>query len=353
MTEYKFTDRANIGTVKRTKEGYLVTQARALRTGVQDYMAYELGLDGDGMVRVMRPEDSVRNPESLTSLSHAPITIGHPQDDVTSETWKDLSVGEVSTGAQWDGDFISLPLILKDKAAIEAVEAGMSELSAGYTADMMPSDSPDYDYVMGPPVYNHIAIVDKARAGSEARIGDNAAKPWGAAPLTQTEKEPKMADMKTVVVGDQAVQVAAADADVITKMMKDHQTEVDGLKEELATVKIEAADAAKKVKTDEEISAMVADGVKELGEVAEKARKMVADYDATDKDAMTIRREVIAKVYGDEAVADLESDSEIKAAFKVADSQVKVDPVRTAAKDAKPQKPGSAWDGLIKKKDDK
>lgn len=43
-------------------------------------------------------------------------------------------------------------------------------------------------------------LITQARAGSEARIGDNA-KPWGAAPLTKTEEEPDMAEMKTVVVG--------------------------------------------------------------------------------------------------------------------------------------------------------
>jgi hypothetical protein len=156
--------------------------------------------------------------------------------------------------------------------------------------------------------------------------------------------------MKTVVVGDKAVQVAASDADIITKLIADNAA----LKTELATVKIEAADAAKKVKTDDEIAAMVADGVKELTEVIDKAREMVPGYDATGKDAMTIRREAIAKVYGDEAVADMASDAEIIGAFKTAKSTAKADPVLDAMKD-KPKKKdmGSAWDDMIKKKDDK
>ncbi len=80
---------------------------------------------------------------------------------------------------------------------------------------------------------------------------------------------------------------------------------------------------------------MVADGVKELTEVADKARKLVKDYDATGKNAMTIRREVIAKVYGDEAAQDLASDAEIVAAFKVAQSVAKPDPVLDAMKEKK------------------
>jgi len=340
----KFTDKANIGTVKRTQEGYLVTSARALRTGIQDYMAWEFGdmaaLDGfsmDDVVRVYRPEESVRDTASMQSITHVAVTVDHPPEMVDSENWKEYAVGEVSTSAQWDGEFISLPLILKDRAAIEAVESGKVQLSAGYTADMNRVEHPDYDYVMGPPTYNHIAIVDKARAGDKARIGDSA-KPWGAAPINKTEKEPViMADMKTVVIGDKVMQVAAADADIITKMIKDHSAEIEAKDTKIAELKIEAADAAKLVKTDEQIAEMIADGVRDTVSVSEKAAKLVDGYVSDGKDAMTIRREVIAKVYGDEAIADFKTDAEIKAAFTIARVSDKADPVLDARKDVEPK----------------
>jgi uncharacterized protein len=340
MTEYKFTDRANIGEVKRTQDGYLVTQARALRSGVQEYHSSELGIMGDGIVKVYRPEDSVRNPESLVSLAHAPITIGHPDVMVDSENWKDLSVGEVSTAAQWDGEFISLPLILKDKAAIDAVEGGMVELSAGYVADMMPSDNPEYDFVMGPPRYNHLAIVDKARAGSKARIGD-AAKPWGAAPLTKTEeKEVNMTDLKTVVVGDKAVQVAAADADVITKMIADHAAKVAEMQTE-----IEARDAAigekmgeiENLKKSQLTDADIEAAAEKRAEVVTKAAKMVDGLDAKGKNVLDIQREALATVYGDEAAKEF-PEAAVETMFNVIDADNrKADPVRDTLKDAKKQ----------------
>lgn len=357
----KFTDAAQIGTVKRTSEGYLIANARALRTGVQEYYASEFGdtllddgFSGNDIVKVYRPEDSIKSPKSLQSLSHAPITIGHPDDDVSSENWHDLAVGEVSTGAQWDGNFISLPLILKDKRGTDAIESGTNQLSAGYSATLERVKHTDYDYVMGPPVYNHIAIVDKARAGDEARIGDNAIKTWGAAPLTKTEKEPEMAELKTVVVGDKAVQVAVADAEIITAMIKDHAKAIEDKDTKIAELKIECADTAKKVIKDEDLAKMIQDGVKEISQVADKARKLVKDYDATDKDAMTIRRDVIKAVYGDEAIADLKTDAEIKAAFAVASVDEKADPVLT--RDAKPKskESGNSWEGMYKvKKEDK
>lgn len=141
-----------------------------------------------------------------------------------------------------------------------------------------------------------------------------------------------MAEFKTVVVGDKAVQVAVADADVITSMIKDHSAEIEAKDARIAELKIECADTAKKVISDEDIAKRIQDGVKEIATVAEKARKLVKDYDATDKDAMTIRREAIANVYGDEAIADLKTDAEVKAAFAVARVESKPDPVLTRDK---------------------
>ena len=355
----KFNDRANIGKVKLTSEGYLVTQARALRTGIQEYYASELGdiaiSDGfgvDDIIRVMRPETSVFAKDSLRSAIHVPITVDHPDEMVGSDNYADLAVGEVSTDVMRDGEFVAFSIMVKDKRGIAAIESGKVQLSAGYAADMIRVDHEDYDYVMGKPHYNHIAIVDKARAGDEARIGDNA-KQWGAAPLTKTEKEPEMAEMKTVVVGDKAVQVAASDADIITNMQRDHAAAIEEKDATIAELKIECADTKKLVKSDDDIAKLIQDGVKEIAQVADKARKLVKDYDVTDKDAMTIRREVITKVYGDEAIADLKTDAEVKAAFAVARVDEKADPVREAMKDAKPKDKG-AWEGMYKaKKDDK
>lgn len=339
----KFTDKASIGTVKRTKEGYLVTQARALRTGVQDYMAWEFGdmalHDGFGnhdVVRVFRPAESVFSKDSLKSAVHVPVTIDHPPVMVDSENYNEYAVGEVSTDVMRDGEMVAFSIMVKDKRGLDAVDGGKVQLSAGYTAEMTRVEHKDYDYVMGPPSYNHIAIVDKARAGNEARIGDNAAKPWGAAPINKTEKEIQV-DMIKVRVGDSTVDVAVADADKITKIITDHAAELEDKDTKIAELKIEVADTAKLVKTDEQIAAMIADGVKEITAVTAKAAKLVDGYVADGKSAMEIRKEVITKVYGDEAIADLKTDAEIKAAFAVARVADKADPVLDARKEPAPQ----------------
>jgi len=311
MTQ-KFVDSANIGTVKRTSDGYVTAYAKAVRAGVQDYAGAELGLMDRARVRVYRPPEEVFSADSLRTFSHAPITINHPAELVDADNWKALAVGEVSTEAVRDGDFIALPLILKDAAAIKALEGGKKELSAGYTAEIEFVDHADYDAVMRNIRINHLALVDKARAGSEARIGDSAANQWGISPLT-TEKDTVMVDMKAVAIGDKAINVKADDADTLTKLIADKDTAIGELTAKLA-------DAEGKILSDEQIQ--------------EKAKAIA--------DAMSRREKVKAKL-GD--AADKLTDAQIEGALAVIDAM-------PAADDKARLAMGDAMKGKMAEEDD-
>jgi len=311
MTQ-KFVDSAKIGTVKRTSEGYVTAYARAVRSGVQDYMGSELGLVDRGRIRVYRPPEEVFSADSLRTFSHAPITNNHPSELVDADNWRELAVGDVSTEAVRDGDFIALPLILKDAAAIRAIEGGKKELSAGYTAEIEFVDHADYDAVMRNIRINHLALVDKARAGSEARIGDSAANQWGAAPLTTAHEVPQM-EMKAVAIGDKAVNVAATDADTLTKMIADKDSAIGELKAKLA-------DAESKILSDAQIQ--------------DKAKAIA--------DAMTRRAKVKAKL-GD--AADKMNDAQIEGALTVIDAMPATDDTARMAM-------GDAMKGKMSEEDD-
>lgn len=129
----QFTDAVSVAGTRQTADGYLIADAKAVRTGIQTYLGSEVGKPEHATVRVYRSEAEVRSADSLRSFSHAPVTVDHPSAPVTSANWKDLAVGEVSTAATWDGNRISLPLILKDA---RAVAGGKRELSAGYSRDL-------------------------------------------------------------------------------------------------------------------------------------------------------------------------------------------------------------------------
>lgn len=175
-------DRTSYRITKRdyTDEGFLRVPGRVARTGIQEYLASELGLDGDPnrVVNVYRPAEEVFKPESLNSYDGTDITIEHPETLVDSQNYKDVSVGVVRGQGIEDNDFVQCDLIIKDKVAVDAVNTGKVELSAGYTAMYEQKDGvapcgTSYEFTQRDIRINHVALVDKARAGANARIFDN------------------------------------------------------------------------------------------------------------------------------------------------------------------------------------
>lgn len=163
-----------------TDEGFLRVPGKAARTGIQEYLASELGLKDrapNDIIRVYRPAEEVFNDESLQSYLGADVTNNHPSTLVNASTYRNTSVGVVTSVGRQDGDFVIVDMVIKDKDAIKAVETGKCELSAGYTAvyDNTPGTTPEgepYDFRQTRIKINHVAIVDRARAGAMARIFD-------------------------------------------------------------------------------------------------------------------------------------------------------------------------------------
>ncbi|QBZ68938.1 head maturation protease [Klebsiella phage vB_KpnM_IME346] len=163
-----------------TDEGFLRVPGKAARTGIQEYLASELGLKDrapNDIIRVYRPAEEVFNDESLQSYLGADVTNNHPSTLINASTYRNTSVGVVTSVGRQDGDFVIVDMVIKDKDAIKAVETGKCELSAGYTAvyDNTPGTTPEgepYDFRQTQIKINHVAIVDRARAGAMARIFD-------------------------------------------------------------------------------------------------------------------------------------------------------------------------------------
>lgn len=334
--------------LRKTDDGHVV-QARVAKGGnVQDYAGSELGVVDRKVVRVYRPEDAVFSKAAINTYARKPITIGHPAGGVTDETWKELAVGEIDRDVMRDGEFVSVPLLFRDAKAIARVQAadGPKELSMGYEANITFEDgvSPAgeaYDAVMTGFRMNHVAVVPRARGGSELRIGDGANN-WGIAPITVSDKKEKpMSDAQTtVVVGDKAVQVSAADAAILdafkasmTKELSDakaaHKTEINAKDEEIGTLKADLKKAQDSAPDQSAIDKMVADRAALVSTVAKVAKDVKPDG-MSDAD---LRKAAVAAKLGDEEVKDV-SDAEIKGMFAVvARDADKSDPVAAALKD--------------------
>lgn len=328
----KFLDRAPVGSIKETGEGYLVATSRVARTGVQLYLASELGdqaiNDGfkpDDIVRLNRSPEEVFHKDSLSSITRTPITIGHPEDDVTAENWAKLSVGEIGDSYSIDGDWVVVNPMIKDARGVKASKTTHRELSMGYSANLVRArDSAIADYDVVDIRYNHTALVPAARAGDKARIGDS----WGATSLTdfQPGNSPKhqggrMADMKTVVLGDKAVQVADTDVLAIeqykadmTKKLGDaelaRKAAIDAKDAELGALKVELQKAKDAANID--VDALVAARTELLSQV----KAIDSAITTAGKSDAELRKAAVASKLGDAALAGA-SEAEIKGMFTV------------------------------------
>lgn len=315
---FHFVDAATLGQTKRTADGYLTTVAKSVRTGVQLYAGSEVGRPEMRVVRVMRPADEVFSVDSLQSFSHAPVTLDHPSEPVTSDNWSKLAVGEVSTAATKDGEWIALPLILKDAAAIAAVESGKRELSAGYTCELEFVDHEDYDAIQKNIRINHLAVVDRARAGSDARIGDS----WGTSPIHTTDTETKRMTMRTVLVDGLSVETTEAGAQAIAKLTADaaratadHAAAAAALDAKLATA--DAALAKAEAERDAALAKVLSDAdldkaAAARGDLIAKAKALAPNVVTDGKPALDIKKAVLV----DRKInLDGKSDAYIEARF--------------------------------------
>ena len=159
------------GQTEITDEGYIKATAIVTRTGVFFYK------NADGTVRSeLRHPDDVMQPESLASIRMIPVVNGHPTERlVNAENAKRLAVGYTGELVETETPYIIANLLITDKNTVEEIkDKKKNELSLGYTVDLIP----DSGFYFGEPYqfrqtnirYNHLAIVDQARAGPEARI---------------------------------------------------------------------------------------------------------------------------------------------------------------------------------------
>jgi hypothetical protein len=159
-----------------TPEGFLLCESVPIaRIGNQMYSDKEIPLEGDadGLLQIERAPDEVFKDETLASFEGKPVTIDHPDTFVNPENWKELAVGvtqNVRRGAGIEDDLLLADLLVTDQQAIEAVRAGLREVSCGYEADyeqVAPGKGRQLNIVG-----NHVALVERGRAGPRCSIQD-------------------------------------------------------------------------------------------------------------------------------------------------------------------------------------
>lgn len=159
----------------QTPEGFLICRDVPIaRVGTQDYLARELGLDGepDRPVTVERRPEDVFDPAAIASFEGKDVTYTHPPEMLAPENQSSYSKGHAEN-VRREGDFLVADLHLKDPTLISEVRNGiLREVSCGYLCDYAPSGA---GYRQTNIRGNHIAIVPRGRAGHDVAIKDSAA----------------------------------------------------------------------------------------------------------------------------------------------------------------------------------
>lgn len=159
-----------------TPEGFLICHdVKIARTGTQNYLAREIGLDGmpDRILSVTRSAEDVFDPAAIASFEGKDVTNTHPSEMIVQENQAAYSKGHAEN-VRRVGDYLVADLYLKDPTLISEVKNGaMRDVSCGYYCQYE-ADGAGYrqTHIRG----NHIAIVPRGRAGRDVAIKDSAAE---------------------------------------------------------------------------------------------------------------------------------------------------------------------------------
>jgi hypothetical protein len=338
-------DDAPITRTRLTKEGYLVADVRAARTGIYLYRGDEVDMPTMDVVRVYRPPETVFSKETLKSFTSLDVTNEHPSELVDSKNWKKHAVGHTGEDVARDGEYVRVSLILRDQAIIDMVKTGKRGLSFGYTCDVEPTpgktkDGEEYDAVQTNLVGNHLAVVSLGRAGSECRIQDQSHSSKGSRTM-----DPNIPTLRTVLVDGIPVQATDASAQVIDTLQRrlqeansktlqeaeGHAMATQAKDAEIATLKADLAKSDGQLGTkDAEIAtlkAQVSDAAKidamvsERTDVLTKAKGLgLSDADLKGKTNQEVIKLSVSKRLGDQAVQG-KSEDYVRCAFDFLSAQ--------------------------------
>lgn len=154
----------------KTPEGYLVADAYLARDGLLKYS------DGESAWWEYRPREELAR--AAASWTHAPVTDDHPPVMVNATNASEYQRGfvvEVPRVVEVDGvGYLRARLRVTDAELVARILDGRTQLSIGFLADVHPErgsfGGSRYDAVQRELAGNHVASVDKGRAGPSVRI---------------------------------------------------------------------------------------------------------------------------------------------------------------------------------------
>lgn len=342
-----------VGCAVTDADGFLRDSPIVARTGIYIYQ------QPDGtIIREYRPPEEVFDTDSKASFVGKPIVVGHPASGiVNSDTAQDLAIGTIlSSGYQKDETNIACDIVIHNPSAIGEKRG----LSLGYRVDIeeAPGITPDgqqYDVIQRNIRINHLAVVDRGRAGAKARLnldGDEIiegveTKMKIKIDSVDFEVDEKIANyVNSLQNKEENARVKLDTANTELKSVKEQNTalkadaddkkakldamtaERDGLK-----AKVDAADAEKEKAVKEAVEAVKAD-MQERAELEETAK--IAKVEKTD--GLTnaeLKAGIVKAAFGESFKLDGASDAYLDGAYSAAKEMLRNDNAKNQAAKAK------------------
>lgn len=150
-----------------TREGYLKDEPIVTSAGIFEY------LNDDGSKhRELRLPENVFDPASLASYEGKPVIITHDAGEVDKNNVQREIIGTILSPGIRDGDDVRAKIVIHNTDAMK--RSGLKELSLGYSLDLDETpgvwNGQPYDAIQKNIRINHLALVQSARAGEQARL---------------------------------------------------------------------------------------------------------------------------------------------------------------------------------------
>lgn len=162
-------DKSYIKDYSETPEGYLTVNVPITRPGVFPYQRQ----DGTVQMEAKLP-DEIFSDRTIRSARSKPVTDEHPNEPVTLDNYNLYAKGMSHTDARVEDFKLYVSLTVTDKELINKIHEGKREISIGFLSDVVAEsgtyNGDNYEFVQRNVEINHIAIVDKGRAGPEVAI---------------------------------------------------------------------------------------------------------------------------------------------------------------------------------------
>lgn len=322
------------GKAIKTEQGYLKVPVTATRVGVLTYKR------GDGsIIRELRPHDEVFKPESMDTLKMVPVTNRHPTVLLDANNTKEFMCGMTSEIVEKRDIYLDTFAVITDGQTISEIEnQGLREVSCGYQCELEETpgtfDGQAYDVIQRNIKYNHVAVVDKGRAGPNVRLHLDADDAILEPNNLNNQPKPKGDTMAKVMVNGVEYEASEALAGAIVSALEKAKSEVgaaqsaaqdaqkqsEGMKSEMDKTQAKA-DALEKENKElkEKVSKFddkfILEQVKTRNQIETVARKVLpADTKFDDMSNAEMKKAVVAKQCPDVKL-DEKSEAYIEARF--------------------------------------